>query len=100
MPEYIEREALLEKARELADTYSYCGLASVHIIKAIEDAPKADVVEVKHGEWVKAAAYNDGIFNTVKCSICETFQPIGEWDWQVYCPNCGAKMDLKEGAEE
>ena len=100
MAEYIEREHLLKLAKDIADMYSSTGLAAPKIIKLIERMKKADVVEVKHGEWVKAAAYNDGIFNTVKCSICETFQPIGEWDWQAYCPNCGAKMDKKEGAEE
>jgi hypothetical protein len=46
MAEYIEREELLEKAKELSQTYSSSCLASVHIIKAIENAPKADVVEV------------------------------------------------------
>ena len=44
--EYIERESLIKKAKELANIYSYCGLASVHIIKAIEDAPSEDVVKV------------------------------------------------------
>lgn len=107
MPEYIEREALLKDIEEERpenwtdseaerqaenDFYKYREI--------VEIQPTADVVEVKHGRWIKASAYNDGIFNTAKCSVCETFQPIGEWDWQAYCPNCGAKMDLKEGAEE
>lgn len=46
MAEYIEREALLEKAKELAQNFSSSCLATPHIIKAIENAPKADVVEV------------------------------------------------------
>lgn len=64
--------------------------------KCPEFKNKADFVEVKRGKWEKVAAYNDGIINTVKCSICKEYQPIGEWDWQAYCPRCGAKM---EGAE-
>lgn len=46
MPEYIERESLLKKAKELAQNFSSSCLATPHIIKAIENAPKADVVEV------------------------------------------------------
>jgi hypothetical protein len=51
---------------------------------------------VRHGRWEKKAAYHDGIFNTVACSVCKTYQPIGCWDYYDYCPNCGAKMDLEE----
>ena len=42
MAEYIEREALLEKANELASG----SFSTPLIISAIEKAPKADVVEV------------------------------------------------------
>lgn len=48
--------------------------------------------EKNEGEWVKVAAYNDGVLNTVKCSVCRTYQPIGDWDYTTYCPFCGAKM--------
>ena len=42
MPEYIERESLLEKAKELSGG----SFSTPLIISAIEDAPKVDVVEV------------------------------------------------------
>lgn len=42
MAEYIEREALLEKAKELSGG----SFSTPLIISAIENAPKADVVEV------------------------------------------------------
>lgn len=96
MPEYIEREALLEKVRKLSNTYSYCGLASVHMIKAIEDAPTADVVEAKHGEWIEKSL---GLY---ECSICG--HHICGFNANIkktnYCDDCGAKMDKKEGAED
>lgn len=44
--EYIEREALLEKAKELANSFAAGRFAAPRIVKTIEDAPKADVVEV------------------------------------------------------
>ena len=48
-----------------------------------------DAVEVMHGRWIKAeCSEKDGNSN---CSNC------GQWEWDDcnYCPNCGAKMDLK-----
>jgi hypothetical protein len=72
MAEYIEREALLEKARELAQNFSSSCLATPHIIKAIENAPKADVVEV------------------VRCKDCKDYRPVlfgGETMHYGYCFN-------------
>lgn len=97
MAEYIEREALLEKVRELASG----SFSTPLIISAIEKAPKADVVEVKHGYWHSLKnCSNEG----VHCSVCS--KKVYKIDYanqkikSPYCPNCGAKMDLKEGAEE
>lgn len=62
---------------------------------------KADVVEVKHGEWVEVKQIGRNSrhiqYTTKQCSVC------GYWNGRKktnYCPHCGAKMDLKEGAEE
>lgn len=49
----------------------------------------ADVVEVKHGEWI---LHSDG---SGTCKICNTHQK-DIWDmdnWQNFCGRCGAKMD-------
>lgn len=51
------------------------------------------LVELKEGQWELRAAYSDGVLNTVACSVCGTFQPVGCWDYTKYCPNCGAKMN-------
>jgi hypothetical protein len=66
-----------------------------HFLRMIALAPDADVEPVVHGWWIKKAAYNDGVLNTVACSVCNTFQPIGCWDYYNYCPHCGAKMEVK-----
>ena len=58
----------------------------------IEDAPTADVVEVKHGEWIRPTIIHGmTIAGLLHCSVC------GEvpCDEGKYCPNCGAKMDGK-----
>ena len=62
----------------------------------IDNIPAADVEEVKHGEWIEQYdADDDPLFRRKwVCSVC------GEW--QTYgttkrCPECGAKMDGKNG---
>ena len=63
--------------------------------QVIEDAPTADVEEVKHGEWI----YNTDDFTPkMRCSVCGYNKPLvaGENVEQQpsdYCNNCGAKMD-------
>ena len=86
--EYIERNALIAEYDR------------VHIgppggaRKLMEDAPAADVVEVKHGEWVEVNQVGKNSrhinYTTKKCSVC------GYWNGRrksKYCPNCGVKMD-------
>lgn len=57
--------------------------------------PTADVEPVKHGKWIGKPIAG---YSTVRCSICRTayLENAGQWN---YCPNCGAKMDLKEDDE-
>lgn len=63
--------------------------------KGREDALAADVVEVRHGEWIEKDDGWGGVLYT--CSACRC-------DWTTidgtpfennmrYCPECGAKMD-------
>lgn len=55
--------------------------------------PAADVVEVKHGEWKQ-----DGI--AAVCGVCQSYIVIEQYEKELnYCPNCGAKMDGKDGDE-
>jgi rubrerythrin len=47
--------------------------------------PAADVVEVRHGHWIKRG-------NEKKCSVCGFIYYSNNDDWNG-CPNCLAKMD-------
>ncbi len=60
---------------------------------------KADVVEVKHGKW--QLNYNEHRHLTsCSCSVCKkSVFEHAPYIGYVICPYCGAKMDLKEGAE-
>lgn len=95
MAEYIEREATKQKIGDLH--FQNYGIA----ITAIIEMPAADVVEVKHGEWhLLYNCANEGVY----CSVCH--KKVYKTDYanqkikSPFCPNCGAKMDKKEGAEE
>lgn len=107
MPEYIGRKVLI---RELKDEIKECGDAHISdrpiaygTILGLKGAlsyakalPSADVAEVKHGYWKGKPIAG---FCTVRCSVCGMAFSENSGRW-LYCPNCGAKMDLEEGAEE
>lgn len=66
----------------------------------IEDAPATDVVPVVHGRWIGAPLCGN---DNCRCSACGSWHNIhanlrGEI-MQKYCPNCGAKMDIKDGGD-
>ena len=91
--EYIERGALIEFVKQNTphidgDTTMQC------VERAMKAAPAADVVEVRHGEWILWNPRRENRNATYKCSICgklrsSYYNDVGEWE---YCP-CGARMD-------
>ncbi len=83
--EYIDREALLEWAREFYPN-------DKQFISAVINAPKAAVQEIKHGSW----EYDSGDvgYTNYLCSECKNFLTFyEEIDLYPYCPYCGAKMN-------
>ena len=58
-------------------------LGDIEVI--IDNAPEADVVEVKHGKWIDTDPLKWG------CSICG--YRVNRWNNTPYCPNCAAKME-------
>lgn len=64
----------------------------------VSNAPTADVQPVIHGEWfgTEQDGYSDGfpVYIAWKCSNCGAEFGCEDMDFH-YCPNCGAKMDLK-----
>lgn len=75
---------------------SYYGDAWRDAQEVIDNAPTVDAVPVKHGKWIYKGI--KGRFPACECSVCGNVENA---DWAVlgdnvnYCPNCGAKMDLK-----
>lgn len=94
MAEYIEREAVVrafcEHCRDYVDKCTYDGTCEVDIIATV---PTADVQPVKCGQWIIKG-------QEIYCSECGTessYNPFGASQFTRFCPNCGARMDLKDG---
>ena len=88
--EYISREAALTALQD-SDLFN----TTERQLRAIRELPAADVAEVRHGRWIDA--YPDiepnPMFMYGICSECGFEQGISKY--LNYCPNCGARMDLR-----
>lgn len=99
MAEYIEREALIEDINETVVFTVRKGVqlptaemrGANKVIDRIKSAPTADVVEVRHGEWIHSKTYYDA--DECNCSLCGQLMTTAKGIRKNYCPNCGAKMD-------
>lgn len=65
------------------------------VIYKLRDYPPADVVEVKHGKWIRLTDGWDGIdeYERYKCSVCN--QP-NSWGDTPFCRWCGADMRYEQ----
>ena len=105
MAEYIEREALIRRIKEIhcAECDSYHGVRCRacwvdDTLDYIDSEPAADVTPVQHGRWITTSGE---VFPGSSQFLCYShkheecgFQYVGlnenEYD---HCPKCGAKMD-------
>lgn len=112
MAEYIEREALMRRIKEIhcAECDSYHGVRCRacwvdDTLDYIDSEPAADVAPVVHGRWegythsrycgideYGEPIYRDGIVYYCSNPKCRRKTVIKE----NYCPACGAKMDMDE----
>lgn len=108
MAEYIEREALYQKIHNAggcdAEKSSWADGWDKGIdeaVRLVTEAPSADVVEVRHGEWIyhECVSSHDGAKSGFACSVCSGFveEEIFDMDEfnKAFCGACGAKMDGK-----
>ena len=97
MAKHIDAEMLIKagkKAAENTNDYS-AKIAMETMEKLINLMPAADVVEVKHGYWIKFVDECDCEY--IECSCCGNDFYDGDNDTYdilpKYCCECGAKMD-------
>lgn len=100
MARYIDADKLLEQLQEsLESTFpmytkeqnEWFDKGLKNAIIEVEYQPTVEVVEVKHGHWMKIG------FGEYWCSVCDTngediLDKRGNPNWK-HCLNCGAKMD-------
>lgn len=103
MARYIDADKLTDKLEEIQFNAPVMVpvMKIYNVIELVEDTPTADVVEVKHGEWIKsihkeAPIIKDGrLFEKEHevfcCSVCDV-KIVGLRNMS-FCPFCGAKMD-------
>lgn len=102
MAEYIERSYIRKMAMfEMAYTMETETDDAV-VLRMIDDAPAADVAPVVHGRWEDSIDEWLGT-DVYTCSKCRESYVLVEGTpkenlWH-YCPNCGAKMDIKDGGD-
>jgi hypothetical protein len=96
MPEYIERKPRYIDIKKFTIPRGFFNqdLNVPKIFDLLYSQPITDVIEVKHGYWKWKELYGEVGYMLV-CSECEESE--GACERYDYCPNCGAKMDLKEG---
>ena len=83
--EYLERG----EVKRIIKANNWLNPVIPNVVNVIVDRiPAADVVEVRHGEWV------DNRNGTFTCSFCGGNSPKKRW-----CGDCGAKMDGKGEGE-
>ncbi len=100
MAEYIDRKALLDELCRDNCERTYDGTChNCRMTDTIADFPASDVAEVRHGRWSTEACESVSKRNRLIkyrvyiCSMC------GRSNGRIkkrYCPNCGARMDIKE----
>ena len=109
MSEYIEREALMRRIKEIhcAECDSYHGVRCRacwvdDTLDYIDSEPAADVAPVVHGRWLPfRVGFWTSVFEcsechrrvTLSCDEVRTFEMLNRR--YPFC-HCGAKMDLEE----
>ena len=88
--EYISRDEMIEqtKARIVLGAPKFnTGLETA--IEVATSIPAADVMEVKHGKWVRVPYDKASGGPRLRCSVCRS-RSLYAFN---FCPDCGAMMD-------
>lgn len=103
MPKYIDADKINAKLMD-----EYHGMISdesmkiYKIMQLLDNAPAADVEEVRHGKWIYEGFY-DVRGHAFQCSACGRWMftdfPKHVLKEKPYC-HCGAKMERVEGLED
>ena len=85
MDEYIKRETAVRMVMAAKWGDGSDGAMAMEIVASV---PAADVVLVRHGQWIY-----DKKAQRPYCSVCKGYFYGATNSPMSYCPNCGTKMD-------
>lgn len=91
--ELVDREKLIAQYSANSESKGFMELVQDDcVVEALKKAEVVDAVPVVHGRWIMketcgphTGAWHCSVCDKVPRSLCS----------ENYCPNCGAKMDLK-----
>lgn len=109
MKKLIELDAALDALREVIVPQKDIGFGDEltegyndgidMAITVLNGLPTVDAVPVVHGRWIRVYS-RPGVFKYLgwTCDQCGQ-RTVHEYapQWYKFCPNCGAKMDGKDG---
>lgn len=96
----IDADALKERIRRFLSIKSLDDLLPEEkaIVQHIDRMPTVDAVPVRHGRWETDGMMMDECeFLMTRCTACG-----GTYEYgfnMPFCPNCGARMDGKDGEQ-
>lgn len=101
MAEYINRGTAIAKLTFLEVTEPNATMADAK--RVLADMSAADVAPVVHGRWIVKKEWRLGRWvKWLECSNCgehednfDMYEMMPFCEPYDYCPNCGAKMDIK-----
>ena len=105
MGDYISRDEAIERIQPHVKPQTVYGegylQAIEHATAILELMPAADVQPVRHGRWIDHERFERKNCNVcIECSVCNTWFGHDCIPKTKFCPNCSARMDLKDGDTE
>lgn len=104
MKKLIELGVAIDTAIVAVDEYDggYNFERDRNIRDALMTLPTVDAVPIRHGHWVRwyeeiYDSFGIGYVPHYKCSECDTEYDQYDAMRMNYCPNCGVKLDGKDG---
>ena len=104
----IDADAL-KKAVNGRSTHWLNDWSTLGVLAVIDEQPTIDAVRMRHGEWMHGKeiareycgdALVSILYENWWCSRCGRKLDTQYTPLYNYCPNCGAKMDGKENAND